>query len=81
MEKDAKTRQLEANAKNQIFYLEAVSQALSTNCTEKAVLGHTIMQTNLGAENWILGNKTINDIIQESLKKLEKYENISNCPI
>jgi hypothetical protein len=39
------------------------------------------MQTNLGAENWILGNKTINDIIQDSLKKLEKYENISNCPI
>lgn len=45
------------------------------------ILSPTIWQTNIYAPNWILGNMTIDDLIEQYYQRSIRYDNITNCPI
>ena len=78
---DARIRELEANAKNQIFYLNSIQETIKNNCSEKLVLGQTVYISNLAAPDWVLGDQTMNDVVYQYTEKLKKYESLSNCPL
>lgn len=44
------------------------------------LLGPTIFQTNIYADGWILGNMTIDDLIDQYFERSMRYDNITNCP-
>lgn len=52
-----------------------------TNCNTTIVLTPTIFQTNLYATNWMLGNQTIDDIIEQYYLRSRLYTSINNCPL
>lgn len=54
---------------------------LDSKCKRAAVLTPTIWQTNLGAPNWILGEQTLNDVVDDYYERSVKYDNITNCNI
>ena len=45
------------------------------------ILSPTIFQTNIYAKNWILGNLTIDNLIDQYYLRSKNYENVTNCPI
>ena len=45
------------------------------------ILSPTIFQTNIYAPNWVLGNMTIDDLIEQYYQRSIRYDNITNCPI
>lgn len=45
------------------------------------ILSPTIFQTNIYAKNWILGNLTIDNLIDQYYLRSRNYENVTNCPI
>ena len=45
------------------------------------ILSPTIFQTNIYADNWVLGNMTIDDLIEQYYQRSIRYDNITNCPI
>lgn len=58
-----------------------MKEILSSNCQKSFNIGPTIFQTNLYANNWILGNLTTNDLVQLYNNRALAYDNITNCPI
>lgn len=43
-------------------------------------LGPTMFQTNIYANGWILGNMTIDDLIEQYYQRSIRYDNVTNCP-
>lgn len=41
----------------------------------------TIFQTNLYAPNWILGNQTASQVVDEYYQRSLRYDNVTNCPV
>ena len=45
------------------------------------ILSPTIWQTNIYSPNWVLGNMTIDDLIEQYYQRSIRYDNITNCDI
>lgn len=54
---------------------------MQTNCSTQAILSPTAYQTNIYAPNWITGDQTINDIVNEYVDRSQQFNNITNCPL
>jgi hypothetical protein len=78
---DARVLELEASANHQIYYLTTIQNVLTQNCTNTATLSPTAYQSNIYAPNWITGNQTINDIVNQYIARSQQYDNITNCPL
>jgi hypothetical protein len=63
MERCDKVNQVISDATKQLFFLDSMNDILTANCQKSINIGPTIFQTNLYADNWILGNYTIDDIV------------------
>lgn len=81
MERCDKTEQVIADARKQLFFLDTMREILITGCKKTSIIGPTIFQTNLYADNWILGNYTTEDIMKIYNKRTEQYDNVTNCPL
>ena len=80
MERCDKTEQVLSDARKQLFFLDTMREIMTTDCRRSATLGPTIFQTNLYAENWVLGNYSSDDIVKLYNKRAEQYDNVTNCP-
>jgi len=76
-----RTRQMYLDLNNQLFYIDASQRALREKCGRRTILSATIWQTNLNAQNWILGDQTLDDVIEEYYQRSITYDNITNCDI
>lgn len=45
------------------------------------MLSPTVYQTNVYAPNWILGNLTVNDVVNKYIATSQQHSNITNCPM
>ena len=78
---DAQIVEMNRNANSQIFYLKAIKKVLQSNCTSEAVLAPTVYQSNIYAQNWVLGEQDINNLVQNYIERSKNYDSISNCDI
>jgi hypothetical protein len=76
-----RTRQMAEDLNAQLFFIDTIEQVLDSKCKKQAILTPTIWQTNLNSRNWILGDQTLDDVVDEYFKRSIKYENITNCPV
>ena len=61
--------------------MDSIEKAIYTKCDSNIILSATIFQSNIYAPNWILGNQTIDDLIEEYYQRSVQYDNITNCPL
>lgn len=76
-----RTRQMYLDLNNQLFYVESNQAALRAKCGRKTIMSATIWQTNLNGQNWILGDQTLDDVIEEYYQRSIGYDNITNCDL
>lgn len=76
-----RTRQMYLDLTNQLYYIDISQAALRAKCGQKSILSATIWQTNLNAQNWILGDQTLDDVIEEYYQRSISYDNITNCDL
>ena len=72
--------QIKADIEKQVFFLDSIETIVHTKCEAGVKLGPTIFQTNIYAKGWILGNMTIDDLIEQYYQRSVRYSNITNCP-
>lgn len=72
---------MRASANYQIYYLQTIQNVLNGNCTNTAILTSSVYQSNVYATNWILGNQTINDLVNIYIQRSRDYNSITNCPL
>lgn len=65
----------------QLTYINSMKDVLNSKCLRTVILSPTIFQTNLYAPNWILGNQTANQVVDEYYERSLRYDNVTNCPI
>jgi hypothetical protein len=70
---------LDLNA--QLYFIDNMQAIMRAKCDRRAILSATIWQTNLNAQNWILGDQTLDDVIEEYYQRSITYNNITNCDI
>lgn len=73
--------QIKRDIEKQIFFLNSIESILYTNCSMNVILSPTIWQTNIYAPNWVLGNMTIDDLIEQYYQRSIRYDNITNCHV
>lgn len=61
--------------------MDSIESIIYTDCSMNVILSPTIFQTNIYAKNWILGNLTIDNLIDQYYLRSKNYENVTNCPI
>lgn len=69
------------DAENQIVYIDDIQKELKSGCTGSEVVSKTVYQTNIFANNWILGNTTADALIREYVKRSILEPNVTNCPL
>ena len=74
-------RMINSDISKQTVLLDSVEKAIYTQCESSIILSATIFQSNIYATNWILGNQTIDDLIEEYYQRSVQYDNITNCPL
>ena len=72
---------ISSDIQKQSALIESVERAIYTKCDASIVLSPTIFQSNIYATNWVLGNQTIDDLIEEYYQRSIQYDNITNCPL
>ena len=72
---------IKRDIEKQLFFLNSIESIIYTNCSMNVILSQTIFQTNIYAPNWVLGNMTIDDLIEQYYQRSIRYDNITNCPI
>lgn len=77
----AELKMISSDIQKQSALIESVEKAIYTKCDASIVLSPTIFQSNIYATNWILGNQTIDDLIEEYYQRSIQYDNITNCPL
>jgi hypothetical protein len=77
----ARTRQMQEDLLVQIFLADTIEAVLDSKCKKAALLSPTIWQTNLQAPNWIIGDQTLDDIVDDYYDRSVRYGNITNCPL
>ena len=60
-----KVREAIGAAQYQLYYLQTIQEVITNNCSEEVLLSPTVYQTNIYANNWILGDQTINDVVNQ----------------
>lgn len=78
---DSRILELKGNCLYQIYYLQTIQTVLKDNCTTTAVLSPTMYQSNLNAVNWIAGNQSVVNLINEYIARSFQYESVTNCPL
>ena len=73
--------QIKRDIQKEKFYLDSIESIIYTNCSMNVILSATIWQTNIYAPGWILGNMTIDDLIEQYYQRSIRYDNVTNCPI
>jgi hypothetical protein len=76
-----RTRQMYLDLNAQLYFIDNMQAILRAKCDRRAILSPTIWQTNLNAQNWILGDQTLDDVIEEYYQRSISYNNITNCDI
>lgn len=61
--------------------LEGIQKAIYTKCETTVVFTPSIFQSNLMAENWILGKQTIDNIVEQYYLRGRLYHNVTNCAL
>ena len=62
--------------------LKMVQESAQNNCEQHFIHEQAVYQTNLyNTSNWVLGNYTMDDLIEEFYQRSMKYANITNCPL
>lgn len=77
----SRTRQMYMDLNAQLYFIDNIIAILRSKCAQRAILSPTIWQTNLNAANWILGDQTLDDVIEEYYQRAITYDNITNCDI
>ncbi len=72
---------INSDLQKQSVIIEGIEKILYTKCDSSVILSPTIFQSNIYASNWILGNQTIDDLIEEYYQRSIQYDNITNCPL
>ncbi len=72
---------MQQDLRDQLFFIDTIESVLDSSCKREAILTPTIWQTNLNAQNWILGDQTLDDIVEDYYTRSIKYDNITNCDI
>jgi hypothetical protein len=72
---------IQADIDKQLFFLDSMESIIYTNCSMNVILSPTVWQTNIYAPNWVLGNMTIDDLIEQYYQRSIRYDNITNCPL
>ena len=65
----------------QLFFVNSMKEVLESKCLRTIILSPTIFQTNLYAANWILGNQTANQVVDDYYERSLRYDNVTNCPV
>lgn len=73
--------QVKRDIDKELFFLDSIESIIYTNCSMNIVMSPTIWQTNIYAPNWILGNMTIDDLIEQYYQRSIRYDNVTNCHI
>jgi hypothetical protein len=55
---------INSDLQKQSVIIEGIEKILYTKCDSSVILSPTIFQSNIYASNWILGNQTIDDLIE-----------------
>lgn len=76
-----RTRQMYLDLNAQLYFIDHILSILRSKCAQRAILSPTIWQTNLNAPNWILGDQTLDDVIEDYYQRAITYDNITNCNI
>lgn len=76
-----RTRQMQEDLQAQLFIADTIEEVLDSKCRKAALLSPTIWQTNLNAPNWILGDQTLDDLVDDYYDRSVHYENVTNCHI
>lgn len=76
-----RTRSMYEDLNSQLYFVDNMVTILRSRCTQRAILSPTVWQTNLNAQNWILGEQTLDDVIEEYYQRAITYDNITNCDI
>lgn len=66
---------------DQLFFIDNIRDILSSQCVGRVILSPTIWQTNLNARNWMVGNQTLDDVIEQYYQRAITYDNITNCDL
>lgn len=72
---------MQASTQFQIYYLNTIQTTLQSNCSTPVVLAPSTYQTNVYAPNWILGNQTIDDVVNQYVQRSQDSNSITNCPL
>ena len=77
---NAETQFITSDIQKQKILLDSIEKVVYTKCDSSIVLSPSVFQSNLYGKNWILGNQTIDDLIEEYYQRSVQYHNITNCP-
>ena len=62
--------------------LKLIERTVKNNCEQHFIQDSAVYQTNLyNNNNWILGDYTMEDLIDEYYQRNLQYANITNCPL
>ena len=73
--------QIKRDIEKELFFLNSIESIIYTNCSMNVILSPTIWQSNIYATGWILGELTIDDLIEQYYQRSIRYDNVTNCPI
>ena len=73
--------QIKRDIEKELFFLNSIESIIYTNCSMNVLLSPTIWQSNIYATGWILGDLTIDDLIEQYYQRSIRYDNVTNCPI
>lgn len=66
-------------AKQRIL-IDSIERIVYSKCDSSIILSPSVFQSNIYASNWILGDQTIDDLIEEYYQRSLQYHNVTNCP-
>ena len=72
---------MKADTDYQIYYLRNVQKVLNTDCITPTEPTEPVKQSNIYAPNWILGDQTVEDLVNSYVARSRESQSLSNCPI
>ena len=74
------TYKVREDVSNQETYVSGMKDLLNSNCQKTVSLKDAVLQTNLNNNRWVLGNLTMQQLIQEYSERSMQYQYVNNCP-
>jgi hypothetical protein len=72
---------MKEDIEKQLFFVNSMKDIIQSKCLRTIIMSPTIFQTNLYAPNWILGNQTASQVVDDYYERSLRYDNVTNCPI